>query len=51
MKIIEVAQILGVIFSSGKRVMCSFWRKMVFVTFWAIFSQTQLVTLAPTAIV
>jgi hypothetical protein len=40
-----VAQIFGLLFPS-RPVMYLFWQKMGWATFWAIFSQTDLVTLA-----
>jgi hypothetical protein len=44
MKITEIAHIFGLLFATVK-VMRSFFTKMLWATFWAIFSQTHLVTL------
>jgi hypothetical protein len=45
LEIVEVVKLSGVLFSMLK-VLCSVWQKMGWATFWAIFSQTHLVTLA-----
>jgi hypothetical protein len=44
LKTAKVAQFCGLLFSAVK-VMYSFWQKMAWATFWAIFSPTHLVTL------
>jgi hypothetical protein len=44
-KITELAHILGQLFPHGKSYVL-FWQKISLATFWAIFSQTHLVTLA-----
>jgi hypothetical protein len=44
LEIVEVVKLSGVLFSMLK-VLCSVWQKMGWATFWAIFSQTHLVTL------